>query len=292
MIVRVESDRIEVEAPAKLNLFLEVREKRSDGYHEIETLAVEIGLSDLLSFQQSATGSVSLVCDDPSLSCAADNLVIKAAERLREEVGCTAGASIALKKRIPVQAGLGGGSSDAAATLVGLNRLWSLGLSDSDLASLGAELGSDVPFFFGGPAAICRGRGEIVTSVPFRTSFFVVLVSPGVGLSTADVYRSVRVPQQPHSVADCENAFRSGDLDRLAKSLFNRLQPVSESLVPDLKRVRDALLNLDPSCNGSMMSGSGSAYFGLCPDRDSALAVAQTLEPLGVGRIRVVPCGP
>ncbi len=292
MIVRVESDRINVLAPAKLNLFLEVRSKRSDGYHEIETLAVEIGLTDLLSFQHSATGSVSLVCDDPSLSCGPDNLVIKAAERLRREVGGTSGAAIELKKRIPVQAGLGGGSSDAAATLIGLNQLWSLGLSQTQLAAMGAELGSDVPFFFHGPAAICRGRGELVTPIPFRASFYVVLVSPGVGVSTADVYRSVRVPHDPRSIAACEDAFRAGDLDRLGLSLFNRLQPVSESLVPELTKVRDALLCLDPSCDGSMMSGSGSAYFGLCPDRDSAEAVAQALETLGVGRIRVVTCGP
>ena len=292
MIIREMSDRIRVVAPAKLNLFLEVNARRSDGYHEIETLAVEIDLADFLTLHPGPPGLTTLECDDPSLSCGPDNLIVRAAERLRKDVGIQKGVSIQLEKRIPMQAGLGGGSSDAAATLAGLNRLWDLGLSDQELATIGAELGSDVPFFFHGPAAICRGRGEIVSPVSLHSQFHFVLVSPGMGVSTPQVYRSLVVPDTPCSVASCLEALEIGEVNRLGKSLFNRLQPVSESLVPDLTTVRDTLLSLDPFLDGSLMSGSGSTYFGLCRNREAALAAAGTLETLGVGRIRVVSCGP
>jgi 4-diphosphocytidyl-2-C-methyl-D-erythritol kinase len=293
MIVRSEGDRIVAFAPAKLNLFLEVRQKRIDGYHEIETLVVETDLTDRLTFQPGPAGGTSLECDDPSLSCGPGNLVLRAAERLRHEVGGDHGATIHLEKRIPMQAGLGGGSSDAAATLAGLNRLWDLGFPDAHLAQLGAELGSDVPFFFHGPVAICRGRGEAVSPVPLNGGpWHFVLVSPSMGVATVDVFRLVRVPEEPRSVDGCAAALRTGDPTRLGETLFNRLQPVSESLVPDLTTVRDALLSLDPPLDGSLMSGSGSTYFGLCRNGDAARAAARSLEALGVGRIRVVTCGP
>src|SRR5262245_53525263 len=172
-------------APAKVNLFLEVLRRRPDGYHDLATLMVAVGLYDSLSFTANDTGEIRLGCDDPALPTGPDNLVCRAARLLRDRHGVRAGADILLAKRIPVAAGLAGGSSDAAATLAGLNRLWQLGLDNGELARLGAELGSDVAFFFSGPAAWCTGRGEIVEPVPMARPLDLVLVSPRVGLSTA-----------------------------------------------------------------------------------------------------------
>src|SRR5947209_6913376 len=133
-------------APAKVNLFLEVLAKRADGYHEIATLLVAVSLYDTLEFKEEASGEIRLHSDHPNLSTGPENLIVRAAELLRRRTGCGRGAAVRLAKRIPMAAGLAGGSSDAAATLAGLNRLWRLGLTRGELAVLGAELGSDVPF--------------------------------------------------------------------------------------------------------------------------------------------------
>src|SRR5437868_1794746 len=135
-------------APAKVNLYLEVLAKRSDGYHEIATLMVAVSLYDALEFKEEISGEILLQCDQPGLGTGPENLVVRAALLLRERTGCTRGVHIRLAKRIPLAAGLAGGSTDAAATLTGLNDLWHLGLKTSELTALAAELGSDVAFFF------------------------------------------------------------------------------------------------------------------------------------------------
>jgi 4-diphosphocytidyl-2-C-methyl-D-erythritol kinase len=163
-------------APAKINLVLEVLGKRDDSYHEIRSLVQTVNLCDVLAFELS--GDIYLKCSEPSLQTP-DNLVVRAAELLRKASGCDKGASIQLEKRIPLGAGLGGGSSDAAATLVALSQLWGLELTVADLAELAARLGSDVPFFIYGGAALIEGRGEKVTLLPVsRFGYFVMLVPP------------------------------------------------------------------------------------------------------------------
>jgi 4-diphosphocytidyl-2-C-methyl-D-erythritol kinase len=181
-------------APAKLNLFLEITGKRPDGYHNIETLMVSVDLFDTLELQANTTGTITLECDPPGLPTSSDNLVVKAAEKLKAACGFAArdlGASVRLTKRIPTQAGLAGGSSDAAATILGLNRLWNLNLSKFELANVAADVGSDVAFFLDLPAAWCTGRGEIVVPELLQTTLHFVLVCPPVGLGTADVYRAL-----------------------------------------------------------------------------------------------------
>ena len=173
-------------APAKVNLFLEVLGKRPDGYHDIATLMVGLRLFDTLVFRDRPTPEITLQCYDPQLSAGSDNLVWRAANLLQQRTACKRGVHIRLVKRIPMAAGLAGGSTDAAATLIGLNRLWQLGLSNRDLANLSAELGSDIPFFFHLPAAWCTGRGEIVAPLSdwARRSTFVLLC-PSFGMATA-----------------------------------------------------------------------------------------------------------
>src|SRR5262249_19111747 len=144
-------------------------------------------------------GRIQLTCDQAELSTGPDNLVCRAAERLRAHTGCMHGAAIRLWKRIPMAAGLAGGSTDAAAAPAGLNQLWQVGLSAEELAQLGADIGSDVPYFFSTPAAWCTGRGEKVTPLPLGRELHFVLACPPIGLSTAEVYRSAMVPQKPES---------------------------------------------------------------------------------------------
>jgi 4-diphosphocytidyl-2-C-methyl-D-erythritol kinase len=292
MIVRPVAEGVEVLAPAKLNLFLEILGRRPDGYHELESLMVAVDLHDTLQFAVDPSGAIRLSCDDPTLPTGRENLVVKAAERLKAESGCPLGATIALTKAIPAQAGLAGGSSDAAATLVALDRLWDLRLPPDRLDALAGEIGSDVAFFRHAPAAVCRGRGERVESLSMARMLHFVLVCPPIGLSTADVYRSLTPPERPRPIGPVVEALVAGRPDALGRSLFNRLQPVAERLQPALVRVRDALASLGPSLDGHLMSGSGSAYFGLCRDRSAADDAARRLETLGLGRVRVVTCGP
>jgi len=149
------------QAPAKVNLFLEVLNKRPDGYHDIATLMVAVTLFDVLRFKEEKSGDIRLTCSNPELSTGPENLVFRAADLLKRHTGCKKGVTIRLTKRIPLAAGLAGGSSDAAATCIGLNRLWNLGLSRKELLALGAELGSDVSFFFAPPAAWCTCAAAI-----------------------------------------------------------------------------------------------------------------------------------
>ena len=266
-----------VAAPAKINLFLEIRGKRPDGYHDLESLMVAVNLFDTLELSTRFDGAIELRCDPPSLSTGRDNLVYKAAERLRiranrEELG----ASIHLTKRIPMQAGLAGGSSDAAATILGLNHLWNLNLSHSELAAVAAEVGSDVAFFLALPAGWCTGRGELVSPEAASRSFDVVLVCPPVGLSTVEVYRALQVPSVPVDGFAARAAFRAGDPDALGAALFNRLQPPAVHLAPAVETVYRRLVGLKPA--GCLMSGSGSAVFALCRDSHEAHRVAQAFR--------------
>jgi 4-diphosphocytidyl-2-C-methyl-D-erythritol kinase len=270
------ADAVVVWAPAKVNLFLEVLAKRADGYHEINTLMVTVSLYDTLEFKEEASGDIRLHSDHPNLSTGPDNLVCRAAELLRQRCGVRRGARIGLTKRIPLAAGLAGGSSDAAATLAGLNRLWGLGLADGELAALGADLGSDVPFFFSAPAAWCTGRGEQVTAVHLGRPLDVVLACPPAGLSTADVYRNVTVPERPETGADLLAAVAAGDVQAAGRRLHNRLQAAAEGLCPDVAHLRGRLAALGPA--GQLMSGSGTSVFALCRDRAEALRVAGGLE--------------
>jgi 4-diphosphocytidyl-2-C-methyl-D-erythritol kinase len=267
------ADAVVVWAPAKVNLFLEVLARRADGYHEITTLMVAVSLYDTLEFKEEATGDVRLHCDQPNLSTGPDNLVCRAAELLRRRTGCTRGARVRLTKRIPLAAGLAGGSSDAAATLAGLNQLWGLGLGREELAGLGAELGSDVPFFFSTPAAWCTGRGERVEPLTPGGPLWFVLACPPAGLSTAEVYRNVTVPERPLPGTEVRAAVAAGDAEEAGRRLHNRLQPAAERLCGAVARLRERFTALGPA--GVLMSGSGSTVFALGRDQSEALRVAR-----------------
>lgn len=262
MLIRRIGPVVRVWTPAKVNLFLEVLARRPDGYHDLATLMVAVSLYDTLEFTEGPTGVIRLLCDQPDLSTGPDNLVFRAAEALRQRAGSPHGVIIRLRKRIPLAAGLAGGSSDAAATLAGLNRLWRLGWQRKQLAEIGAELGSDVPFFLAPPAAWCTGRGERVERVALGRTLDFVLVCPPVGLSTAQVFRRVTVPSRPQSGDAVRRAVEAGEVDELGRLLHNRLQEPAVGLCPAVSDAYDRLAALAPA--GVLMSGSGSTVFALC----------------------------
>jgi 4-diphosphocytidyl-2-C-methyl-D-erythritol kinase len=287
-----------IQAPAKLNLFFEVLAKRGDGYHEIETLMCPIDLFDTLCFESVPGGGVEFKC-----RCAAeangpsgrglhevpeglDNLVVRAVELVRRRARVSFGARVVLVKRIPAAAGLGGGSSDAAAALVAANEGWQLGRSPNELADWAAELGSDVPFFLADGPAICRGRGERVEPVLGLGGLWFVVVYPPAGLSTAAVYAACRPAAQARQIQPLLDALRRGDLEEAGRGLWNRLQPAAEELSPWVKRLGQEFCEQD--CLGHGMSGSGSSYFGVYRHARQARRSARRLYARGLGAVFAV----
>lgn len=287
-----------VHTPAKLNLFFEVLAKRSDGFHEIETLMCPIDLYDTLYFRDEPQRRLRLECvsaagrDVPEDSAVielppeSDNLVFRAVELIRREAGVTSGATLRLFKRIPTAAGLGGGSSDAAAALVAANLGWGLNRSRAQLASIAAELGSDVPFFLANSSAVCRGRGERIEPVANIGALFFVVVRPPAGLATAAVYGECRPAVDARSVERLLEALSAGDRRQVGRLLFNRLQAAAERLSPWIEPLRRRFEQEDFVGHG--MSGSGTSYFGLCRHASHARHLARRLQANGVGSVFAV----
>ena len=307
MIVRLVDSSVSIHTPAKLNLFLEVLSRRADGFHEIETLMMPVTLFDTLQVSKTGARPIELSCrwsggrpGDAAggalrsswgdLPDGPDNMVVKAIERLREQAGLEAGAVVRLQKRIPSSAGLGGASSDAAAALVAANRVWNLNWPLDRLHEVAAQLGSDVPFFLGGSAAICRGRGEQIEPVRLPGGWHFVVVRPPQGLSTAEVYRHCRPATAPRRVASLLAAARRGRLADAGRLLMNRLQPAAASLSPWIGRLQAAFDGCN--CYGHQMSGSGSSYFGICRSARHARRVAAALRSQQLGAVFVAGQAP
>src|SRR5262249_23881501 len=248
MLSERHADAVVVWAPAKVNLYLEVLAKRADGYHDLATLMVAVSLFDTLEFKEEASGEILLRCDHPTLPTGPDNLVTRAAALLRQRTGCPRGARVRLVKRIPLAAGLAGGSADAAATLAGLNRLWRLGLADAELAALAADLGSDVPFFFAGGAASCTGPREPVPAArPPRPPLGSPPRAPPSARAPAAVSRRGAARGRPETSAGRRGALARGDVDEVGRRLHNRLQPAALALRPELAEYLARLAALCPA---------------------------------------------
>lgn len=265
-------------AKAKINLTLDVLSKRPDGFHEVEMVMQTVDLSDLLRFQERDDNAISLSCQVPYIPIDNRNLAYRAAELLRNKFGITKGLHISIEKNIPVAAGLAGGSSDAAAALRGLNRMWELNLSLDELADLGAELGSDVPFCVYGGTAIARGRGEIIERLPTPSPLWVVLVKPPIAVSTADVYRNLDL-EQVHQHPDTSrmvNALATGNTNAVMAELGNVLEAVTFKMHPEVDRLKQQLLKF--GAPGALMSGSGPTVFALAERESRALRIYNALR--------------
>jgi len=215
-----------------------------------------------------------------------DNLAVRAARKLREVSGVTAGATIRLVKRIPLEAGLAGGSSDAAAALVAANIAWGLDWPLERLTPIAAELGSDVPFFLQSRPAICRGRGERIEPQERLAPLAFVIAQPPAGLSTAAVYAQCRPAQSPRSTSALVDAWRYGRTAEVGRRLFNRLEEAAARISPWIDRVRNEFNKLD--FLGHQMTGSGSGYFGLCRHARHARRLAAALLNRGFTQVFAV----
>ncbi len=256
-------------AHAKINLGLEVRAQRPDGYHEIRTVLQSISLCDTLDFFPAAAG-FTFTCSDPSLPPGPENLVVKAASALREATGCAKGARVHLTKRTPSQAGLGGGSSDAAVTLIALARLWRLPSDASGLLPVAARLGSDVPFFLVGGTALGVGRGEEIYPLPDGPRYHLLIVKPASGMPTAEAYRRLdarlTAAGPGNRIFSIVQGVTDGRLDD--GLLFNDFEEVAGE-----RRGEGALLPkalVDAGARRVLLAGSGSSWVGFFQSRARA----------------------
>ena len=254
-------------APAKINLSLKVVAKRPDGFHEIETLMVPISLADTLDIDRTDAPGIAFTCSDASLPVDDNNLVVRAAKLFIERTKISSGIRIHLEKRVPHGAGLGGGSSDAATALIGLNELFDAKLKTPELSAMAAELGSDIPFFVYRSAAMCRGRGELVEPVAFKEKLPLLLIKPGFGVPTPWAYKrwldSVELPGIPYAAQTFPWGKLVNDLER----------PVFEKYIflATLKR----WLVAQPEAAGALMSGSGSTTIALLRDETMGAALTE-----------------
>ncbi|EIK53148.1 4-diphosphocytidyl-2-C-methyl-D-erythritol kinase [Stutzerimonas stutzeri TS44] len=249
-------------APAKLNLMLHILGRRADGYHELQTLFQFLDYGDELSFSLRDDGQIRLHTDLPGVDHDS-NLIVRAARLLQHESGCTLGADIELTKRLPMGGGIGGGSSDAATTLVGLDHLWRLNLGEDRLAEMGLTLGADVPVFVRGRAAFAEGVGERLHAVELEEPWFLVL-APQVSVSTAEIFADPELTRNTPAIT-----VRS----LLAGGGHNDCQPVVERRYPE---VRNALSLLNKFVPASM-TGTGACVFGSFPNEDEADKVRRQL---------------
>lgn len=269
-------DHYELKARAKINLTLDVLSKRPDGYHEVEMIMQTIDLADSLLFQEAREG-VLVTTDHPLLAAGESNIAYRAARLMMERSGVSKGIKIHIAKRIPVAAGMAGGSTDAAAVLLGLNKMWGLGLSLEKLAELGAQIGSDVPFCVIGGTALAKGRGEILTSLPEAPEMWLVLVKPDLEVSTAEVYKNfnpAKVGRRPDTQAAMK-AIYDGDTQNLLNNLANVLESVTLSIYPEVERVKKAMTA--EGISSVLMSGSGPTVFGVAASRAVAEQKAHAL---------------
>lgn len=263
--------KIEISAPAKTNLWLRVFGKREDGFHDLETRMVALSLADQLTLEAvTSTEEVFLSCNDARLETGEENLAIRAVRILEDHCDRQFGLRIHLEKRIPLAAGLGGGSSDAAAVLKGLNQLFQLGLAVDDLSALAAKLGSDVPFFVYDSPCDCRGRGEMISPVEMNEELPILLAKPAFGITAAWAYRnwenSIEIPGVSYVPQVCPWGALINDLER----------PVFEKFFI-LPRLKMWLLD-QPETHAALLSGSGSTMLVVLAEADGGERLAERMK--------------
>ena len=262
---------------AKINLSLRVLGKRDDGFHELCTVFQTVSLYDTITF--AGSDDLALTCDNPEIPVDASNLCLRAATELRSRFNVTRGAAMHLEKRIPSPGGLGGGSSNAAVTLIGLMRLWGIDGPVADLVEIAAALGSDVPFFLTGGTALGTGRGEIVEPLDDIDAPLMLIVTPDVGVSTVAAFANLQAPSLTN--IDSNRILRvcrseAVSLDPHHSALINDFEASVFSAYPEVKRVRDTLIDL--GAVNAAMSGSGASVFAIFDKQETRQAAQKALE--------------
>ena len=271
-------DSINLKARAKINLTLDVMRKREDGYHDLKMIMQTVSLYDSINIKKIDKPIISLKSNISWLPIDERNLAYKAAALLKTKYDIKTGLFIELKKKIPVSAGLAGGSSDCAAVLVGINKLFGLNLSQKELMDLGFSLGSDVPYCVIGGTALAEGRGEILTPVSSCPVFYVVLAKPNFSVSTSEVYKNYNsLSQMIHPKTDIVlDAIKNNDKKTISNNLCNVLESVTINMHPKLKSIKEEFINL--GAVGALMSGSGPTIFALFEDKELACKAADHIR--------------
>ncbi|MDP3012914.1 MAG: 4-(cytidine 5'-diphospho)-2-C-methyl-D-erythritol kinase [Candidatus Subteraquimicrobiales bacterium] len=270
-----------LKAHAKINFYLDVLSRRSDGYHNIQSVMQSLELADVIFISPNLKkievilNSSDFALDIPSN----DNLAYKAATLLKNEAGLNQGAIIEINKRIPVAAGLGGGSADAAAVLFGLNLLWGLNLPLEKLQQIGAKVGADVPFCLIGGTSLAEGVGEILNPLPQMPSSFVVIAKPSFGISTAEIYNELdKIEISPLKQLELICAsLEKKDLVAISRHLNNILEKVAGKLYPEIIELKE--IAMEAGALGALMSGSGPSVFALAKEKKAAEKVLEALKP-------------
>lgn len=264
--------KLQLKAPAKVNYRLDVLRKRPDGYHDLRMIMQRVDLCDDIEIALTDVPGIRVVCGRAGVPDGPGNIAWRAADELLKLSGREVGIDISITKRIPVGAGLGGGSSDAATVLMGVNELLELGLSDERLREIGVKLGADVPFFIYKKTAIAEGIGDQFTPLDQVPELWVVLVNPGIHVSTGWVYQNLQLTTK-REMAIVSRSY--GSLDDVCAVLSNDLEPVTFGRYPAVADLKEMLIA--EGARGSLMSGSGSTVFGLFPDEKTARKAAEEL---------------
>ena len=264
-------EKITIEAHAKINLTLDVTGKLPNGYHTVQMVMQSIGLCDKVTLAKTGSAQITMACDRAGLSAGEDNLAIRAARLFCAETGLqSGGVEIFLEKHIPMQAGMAGGSADAAAVLLGMNTLFETGCSIDALCAMGVKLGADVPYCIRGGTMLAEGIGEVLSPLPFMPRCTVLICKPPVGVPTPEVYRAIDaapIAEHPDTQAMID-ALRDRDLHRIGSLLCNVMEPVTAGRYPVITEIRETMLQ--NGALGARMSGSGSAVFGLYENPEDA----------------------
>lgn len=264
-------------APAKINLGLDALYKRQDGYHELEMIMASVDLSDRLTFETLPKDEIIIETDSSFLPVDRRNHVYQAAELMKSTFGLTQGVKIRIEKRIPVAAGLAGGSSDCAAALRGLNKLWNLGLSMEELVALGSEIGSDVPYCVHGGTAFVTGRGEKIEYLPPMPQCWVVLVKPRMSVSTSTIFSSLSFNSIEHpDIVGLKQAVVANDYKLMTEKVGNALEGVTIKRHPVIQQIKDRMTKY--GADAALMSGSGPTVFALCEKKTRAQRIYNGLK--------------
>lgn len=281
------ADSLELRAYGKINLGLDVVRKREDGYHEVRMIMQTVGLYDRIIIEKNNGTELKVETNLPYVPDGPDNLAYRAAKLLMDEFGIREGLHIGIRKFIPVAAGMAGGSTDAAAVLVGVDRIFKLGLSKQELMKRGVKLGADVPYCILRGTALSEGIGEILTPLPPAPPCHVVLAKPQISVSTKVVYGKLRAnelrPEEHPDIDGMTEAIKRRDLDGIIDRLGNVLETVTVPDHPEIQRIKDLMFE-NGAC-GALMSGSGPTVFGIYKDREAAEETCGILKQAESGRL-------
>ena len=277
-------EKIRINAMAKINLGLDVLRRRENGYHDVKMIMQTVNIYDTLDFVKKDEPGIVVKVDAMELPTDENNLIYKAAKLLYDKCGMDKGVEITLTKRIPIAAGMAGGSTDAAAALVGINRLFELGLSMDELKQIGVKIGADVPYCIEGGTVLSEGIGEILTKLPDAPDCFVVVAKPEISVSTKYVYENLHANELKYhpDIDGMTEAIRQGDLDGVCKRMENVLETVTETKYPVISQIKQLLK--DAGAESSLMSGSGPTVFAIFKEEETAKKALEKVRESGLAK--------